>query len=1166
MTKFRIFQRRKVLVIMLLMLAHIATAYSQQSKITVNFTKTPLRSVLVEIEKQSNLSFSFNNNLIDQYKDVSISLNKASLPATLAKLSEVTGLEYNRLTDDVITITKKEQPKSTGTKSDNKRFNIKGLVTDENNEPLIGATVLAKGTTNGASTDITGEFNLRNIKVGDILVVSYVGYHSKNVHVKSASPLRLQLEPTANNLEDVVVIGYGTQRKRDVTTSISSVKASDIKDFPVSSVEQALVGKMAGVQITQTEGTPGGGMSIKVRGTGSITAGNDPLYVIDGVPMSDLATEGTDMTVNPLSGIDMNDIESIEVLKDASAAAIYGSRGANGVVIVTTKQGKEGRPVVRYDGYVGWSQSTKKLDLLNAYEYADLCWEAHNNSYLDLLESKGITGGSIYDSNEERLAILGVKAGTTNVNYLIPEEIMPYVNGEQGLPSYNWQDAVLRTAFKQKHSVSVSGGTKAINYYISGNYGKEEGIVRGSDQETFGGRAKVKAQYGKFRFGTNVGISHILYNLVPTEDRYTKETIIATSTMAAPVMPIYNEDGSYNFDHYRWSYKQPQLINPVALANLREDKMKRNKVTSNTYIEYDIIKGLRLKTEFSTDFNSFRRNIFRPSTLPTTVNKTPPSIPSGTTRTKDSFGWTWESTLAFDRKFNKVHNLNAVIGYSMQKESLDASQISATDFANDLVHTLNYANVASSWSSSRQAWSLMSFIARAQYNYDHKYLVSAAIRADGSSRFGPNNRWGYFPSFSAGWYLSEEDFLKEQTWLNTLKIRASYGISGNFSIGNYEYYSNLKQDNYVTGAGIGNKVIGLYPSSEGNPDLGWEKTAMADIGIDFGIFNMLRLELDFYNSNTSDMLLNVRVPELSGYTYVRRNIGKVNNKGFEATLTSSNRWGDFSMTNSFNFALNRNKVVDLGGDQTEMVDVYQSVLYFNTKVGEPIGNYYTLVADGVFMNQAEIDIANDPNDKRIAKVEGAKPGDMKFVDQNGDGIITSDDKAITGNYMPDFTYGFSTSMQWKWFDLNVSFQGVYGNEIANIQRRYIDNMEGGGNSLGHARNRWRSEENPGDGRTVRANRSATGMNGQISTWHIEDGSYLRISNITFGISCPEKWRKRIGANSLRLYFTAYNPFTFTKYSGYNPEVSNSTNPLMPGIDYGTYPIAKSFVVGLNLSF
>lgn len=1149
-------------------MAFLATSamglFAKGKPITLNLHNAPLAEALQAIEKQTDYTFSYNDNVVAGGKAVSLQTKDATIQSVLDKMAQATGLEYSMMPNDVIVVSKSKNNKETS-KGASLGKPLTGVVLDENGEPVIGASVVLKKTGRGVTTNIDGQFSLANVAMGDVVNISYIGYMPQSFTIKNAAHLSVKLTPSASNLDEVVVIGYGAQRKRDVTTSIATIKPSELKDIPTGSVEQALVGRMAGVQITQTEGTPGGGMNIKVRGTGSITAGSDPLYVIDGFPMSDFVTDGTGMTVNPLSGIDMNDIESIEVLKDASAAAIYGSRGANGVIIITTKQGKEGKPQVKYDGYVGWASTTKKLDLLNAYEYADLCYEAHNNAYLDLLANKGITTGSIYDTNEERLARLGVKAGTTNVNYLIPDEIMPYINGEEGLPDYNWQDAVLRTAFKHKHSLSVSGGTKAVSYYISGNYGKENGIVIGSNQEQFGGRAKVKVTYNKLRFGTNVNISQILYNLVPTEDRYTSETIIASSTMAAPVMPIYDENGNFSFSHYRWSYKQPQLINPVALAALREDKMKRNKVLTNTYVEYDIIKGLRLKTEFGTDFNSFRRNIYRPSSLPTTVNKTPPSIPSGRTRTKDNFSWIWENTLSLERKFNRKHNISAVAAFSMQKESLDAVDLQATDFPNDLVHTLNASNVATSWNTVRQEWSLMSFLARAQYNYNHKYLISAAVRADGSSRFGKNNRWGYFPSFSAGWYISEEDFLKEVTWLDNLKLRASYGHSGNFSIGNYEYYPALSQDNYVLGTGTGTKIIGLYPSTEGNPDLGWEKTAMTDVGLDVGFFNMLRLELDFYNSNTSDMLLKVRTPEISGFSSVLRNVGKVNNKGFEATLSSSNRFGDFIMNNSINFAMNRNKVVDLGG-QHEMIDVYQNVLYFVTRVGEPIGNYYTLVTDGVFMNQAEVDIANDVNDKRIAKVEGAKPGDFKFVDQDGDGIITDNDKTITGNYQPDFTYGFSTQMSYKWFDLSAAFQGVYGNEIASIQRRYIDNMEGGGNSLGDARNRWRSEDNPGNGKTVRANRSATGKNSVISTWHIEDGSYLRITNITFGVTCPEALCKHLGISHLRLYFSAHNPFTFTKYSGYNPEVSNSSNPLMPGIDYGTYPIAKSYVVGLNLNF
>ncbi len=1156
---------RKATLVVLTAAAVGVPALAAGKNVSISVQKAPLSKVLREIERQAGCSFSYDEKKISAVKDVTIKLSDATLAAVLAQLSAKTGFEYTPVSDDVVVISVPSKKKETSRGKVSEVRKLSGNVVDEKGEPLLGASVLIKGTSVGAVTDLDGNFTIADNGAGKELTVSYIGYKPATVKIDSSDKYSIKLESSSLNLDEVVVIGYGVQKKRDLTTAISSIKASELVDQATTGIEEALVGRLPGVQITQTEGTPGGGMNIKVRGTGSITAGTEPLYVIDGVPMSDLANKGTDVIVNPLSGINMNDIESIEVLKDASAAAIYGSRGANGVVIVTTKQGKEGKPVVSYDGYTGWSQSTKKLNLLNAYEYAELCYDAHNNAYLDLLASKGIKGGSPTDSNEERLAILGVKAGTTNVNYLIPEEIMPYINGVQGLPDYNWQDAVLRTAFKQKHSVSVTGGQKGVSYYLSGNYADEDGIVLGSSQTTFGGRAKMKVQYKKFRFGTNVGLSHILSDLVPTEDRYSKETIIATATMAAPVMPIYAEDGSYDFSHYRWSYKQPQLINPVALANLREDKMTRNKVTTNTYLEYDILKGMRFKTEFSTDLNSFRRNVFRPSTLPTTVYKTPPSIPSGSTRTKDSFSWIWENTLTYDKKFADKHQLTAVGAFSMQKESLDISSISATDFPNDLIHTLNAANIATDWSSSREAWSLMSTLARAQYNYDGRYLASAAIRADGSSRFGKNNRWGYFPSASAGWYVSEEEFMKDINWLDNLKLRGSWGKSGNFSIGNYEYFSRLSTDTYVTGAGIGVKEVGLFPSSEANPWLGWEKTSMFDIGMELGLLNMFRLELDFYDSTTSDMLLKVRTPEISGYSYKRKNVGKVNNKGFEVNLSAMNTWGDFSMTNTLNYSMNRNKVLDLGGP-TEMVDVYQSVVYFITKVGEPIGNYYTLVTDGVFMNQEEIDIANDPNDKRIATVAGAKPGDLKFKDINGDGVITDDDKTITGNYMPDFTYGFTSNMKYKWFDLSATLQGVYGNEIASIQRRYIDNMEGGGNGMRSALNRWKSESEPGDGFTYRANRSATGKNSVISTWHIEDGSYLRISNVTFGVTAPDTWRKKLGVKNLRVYFSAHNLFTFSNYSGYNPEVSNSTNPLMPGIDYGTYPLARTFAVGVNLGF
>ena len=528
--------------------------------------------------------------------------------------------------------------------------------------------------------------------------------------------------------------------------------------------------------------------------------------------------------------------------------------------------------------------------------------------------------------------------------------------------------------------------------------------------------------------------------------------------------------------------------------------------------------------------------------------------------------WVWENTLSYTTIIKDVHNLSAIAGWTAQKESVNTSLLAGNGYPNDLVHTMNAASAITNWSATAYEWSLLSALARVQYSYKGKYLLSAAARMDGSSRFGKNNRWGMFPSASAGWYISEEDFMKDIKWLTSLKLRASYGISGNFNIGNYEYYATLSEDNYVFGKADGTLASGLRPATAGNPDLGWEKTAMFNLGLEIGLFNMLTLELDLYNSNTTDMLLNVPVAEFSGFSTVPMNIGKVNNKGVEFAISTTNTWGDFTWNNRFNISANRNEVKDLGGVD-EMITTSESVTFI-TKVGEPIGNYYTLVTDGVFANQAEIDNSKNPDksQRKYAYVSGAKPGDFRFKDMDGNMEIDENDRTITGNYMPKFTYGFSTDFKYKWFDLSVALQGVQGNKIANIFRRYIDNMEGGNNSQADALDRWQSESNPGSGYVVRANRSATGMNGTTSTWHIEDGSYMRIKNITFGYTLPKSLLTNVGISRARVYFSTQNPFTFTKYSGYNPEVNMKGGSLTPGIDYGTYPLSKSFVFGLNVTF
>lgn len=1151
-----------LLILCLSFLPHNAQAQEEKT-VTLNVQNETVEKVFAQLSKQTALKFFYDQEIVNLAPRVSINATNTSLQKVLEQITVQTKLVFNR-NNNTISVGKQKDGKD-AKQTSTKR--VSGVVVDQTGEPIIGANVVVKGTTNGMITDIDGNYSLSDVPADATVSFSYIGYQPLDIKANSKELAKITLREDTEMLDEIVVVGYGVQRKRDVTTSISSMKASELT-VPVSSVDQALVGKMTGVQVTQPTGIPGGGLSIKVRGSGSITAGTDPLYVIDGFPMSNEAGNGAGQNVSPLSTINMNDIESIEVLKDASAAAIYGSRGANGVVIITTKKGKEGKdikPTIQYDGYMGFQQRTKKIDMLDAYEYARLSYDGHNNSYLDLLESKGIEG-SISDTNEERNIKLGNKPGVINQAYLLPPEIMPYINGEKGLTNTDWQDEVMRSALLHSHNLSISGGNQSTRYFISGNYMKEEGIVIGSEFEQMGARGKIDANYKKFAFGTNLSFNYSVYDIVPSEDRYKNETIVASALAMAPIMPVYNVDGSYNFDQWNWQYKHPQIVNPVALANEKEDQMKRYRFLGNVYGEYELYKDLKFKTSFGVDFNSYSRSYYRPSTLPTSLDRVPPSVPEGSKRDKNMLNWVWENTLFYSKTFKQDHQLSAIAGWSAQKESVNTSLIAGNGYPNDLVHTVNAASAITNWSATAYEWSLLSALARAQYSYKGKYMFSAAIRADGSSRFGKNNRWGTFPSVSAGWYVSEEKFMRKLDWLSFLKLRASYGISGNFNIGNYDYYATLSEDNYVFGKGDGTLASGLHPSTAGNPDLGWEKTAMLNLGLEFGLFNMFTFELDWYTSTTSDMLLNVPVAEFSGFSTIPMNIGKVSNKGVEFSISTTNTWGGFTWNNRFNISANRNKVIDLGGVD-EMLTTSESVTFI-TKVGEPIGNYYTLVTDGVFSNQAEIDNSRDPdkNKRQYANVKGAKPGDFRFKDIDGNGEIDENDRTITGNYMPDFTYGFSTELKYKNVDFAVSLQGVQGNKIANIFRRYIDNMEGGNNSQVDALNRWTSESEPGNGQVVRANRSATGMNGTTSTWHIEDGSYLRIKNITLGYTLPKSWASLVGINRARAYFSTQNPFTFTKYSGYNPEVNMKGNSLTPGIDYGTYPLAKSFVFGLNVTF
>lgn len=1125
---------------------------AQNQKITLPQGQKTILSAFEEIEKQTGMTIAYTETVIDVKRTTQVSIVDKSLQEAMSAILQGTNTTYKVHGQQIIIVSAPKQVVR-------KRYT--GVVLDDKGEFIIGASIVLKNNTSiGTVTDIDGNFSIE-APVGSTLVVSYIGFISQETKLGDLTSLGITLREDSKLLDEVVVVGYGVQRKRDVTTSIASIKASDIEDIAVSSIEQALVGRMAGVQITQPNGTPGAGFGIKVRGVGTITAGSSPLYVIDGVPLSDDTGSATGITVSPLASINSQDIESIEVLKDASAAAIYGSRGSNGVVIITTKKGLEGKPVVKYSAQAGVQAVTRKIDVLNAYEYADLVYEAHNSTYYDQLVTAGLA--HLYDpktTNQDRWDLLRTGSINQNQSWMIPPEILPYINGEEGLTNTNWQDEVLRNGFIQQHNLSISGGNTNAKYFISANYRDEEGVVINSSLEKMGFRTKVDINYNKWKLGGNISLTRNIYNLVNSEGRYADDGVLSLALGAAPIYPVYNDDGSFNYEHHNISYGNSKLNNPVAVATLIKDKMTSLQMLATGYAEYELMKGLSLKTQGSWHYNNYVRDYYRPASLPNSTNRTPPSNPTAESRTKNKYTWVWENTLNYKKRINKVHSITGLAGWTAQRYQGNANRITATDLPqNDLLETIPNSSTATSYDSSKDAWSLLSALARAQYAYSDKYLFSAAIRADGSSRFGPNNRWGYFPSVSGAWYMTEESFLKPlASWLTNLKLRASWGVTGNMNIGNYASYGIVNGDNYIFGDQM---AIGMKESTAGNADLGWEKTSQVNLGMELGLFNWLNIEMDVYKGITSDMLLNVPVMQASGFSTVLQNIGKVSNKGIELTLSTNHKIGSVMWSNSVNYAANRNKVLSLGEDATQIVTQANSVIDFITKVGQPIGNYYTYVVDGIYQSQAEIetDIENG------IIVPGAKPGDFRFKKFGDDDTINDDDKTITGNYMPKFTYGYTTNMKYKDFDFSLSLQGVYGNKIANINRRYLANMEGNANQLGVARDRWRSTENPGNGSVYRGNRIATGMNSAISTWHIEDGSYMRIREITLGYSLPKLFLKRYGIAGLRVYASTFNPFTFTKYSGYNPEVSTNSSPVMQGVDYGTYPLSKSIVFGVNFN-
>ncbi len=1098
---------------------------AQTPRVTLNLNKAPLKTVFASIQDQTGYTFSYGESLVKNAKDVDLNVKDADLEATLAELSRASNLDYRVVTDDIILVSANKVADTTNVSdSSSKSVNVSGTVVDETGEPVIGASVFVKGTQVGTSSDYDGNFTIKNVKEGDRLTITYIGYLPQEIVVKNDAPLTVRMEPSATNLDEVVVVGYGVQQKSRTTGSIAHLKADDLSNIPVASFEQAIAGQLPGVQVMQQSGTPGKSATIKIRAASSITAGTEPLYVIDGFPTSS----------DDMSNLNPEDIASIDVLKDASSAAIYGSRGANGVIIITTKKGSEGKPKVTARAYFGYQQVAKKVDLMDAYEFASFVATARNNLHLSQNPANQIT-----DDNSKR-----------NKKARIPDYLVPYLDGQKGLTNTDWQDEIFRTAPTQQYTLGVSGATERVSYYISLDYLDQDGVIENTGFKRFGGRSNLSVKvHDRVSVDFNVAPSYAVKDRV-SEGTHKNDGVVLMTMIANPAANAYNEDGSVAYGDIidkGLTWGTAAIESPLATAVAIKDRLKIFNLLSNINLNVNILKGLDFKSNLGLSYNKIDEDYFRPSTLGG-YNKAAPSKASGKYWGYTTTNWVWENTLTYNLSFDR-HDINLLAGISAQHESVKRVEMTASDYPNDNITSLN-AGIVNDGLTTDTAWSLMSYFFRVNYAYANKYILAASIRRDGSSRFGKNNKYGTFPSVSLGWRMIEENWMKAQNVFSDFKLKVSYGATGNFQIPNYSAYSLLKTANYIQNGTI---VNGLYPSTAPNPEIGWEKARQWNYGVDMSFFhNRLSLYIDYYTSITDGLLLDVPVPGHTGFTTSLQNIGKVSSHGVEFTVNANVGSKDFSWNPALNFSMNRSTVKNLGPDQDQILSGVNL-----TKIGGQVGEYYVYNILGVFKDQEELD--SYPHHK------SARVGSYKYEDVNDDGKIDDNDRKVMGSYHPDFTVGFNNSFRYRDFDLSFMMQWVQGVDIFNQQNSFLINEEGWGIGSKKLIGNWFSADNP-NAKYAEPSASPADKLYETSNYMIEDGSYLKISNITLGYSLPKKLLKRCGIEKTRFYFTAHNPFTFTNYSGYNPEVSSSKDPLCPGIDYGGYPVTKSYVIGVSLTF
>ena len=1086
--------------------------YSQGAKLTLEVSDKAVKEVLTQIEGQSDFYFLYNSKIVDVERTVSLKVENLEIDKVLNLLFSGTKTSYEIL-DNQIVLSHRRLTSATDATSQQQERIVTGKVTDHAGTPLPGVSVVIKGTNYGVLSDINGNFSLQIPEGAKTISFSFVGMAPQELEIGKNPVFNIIMEEGSIGLDEVVVIGYGTVKKSSLTAAVATLKNEKLDQIAVGRVDLAIVGQLPGISIKQTSTRPGDAPIVRIRGTSSITGLNDPLYVVDGVPIN-----------GDLNSINSGDIESIEVLKDASSAAIYGSRAAAGVVLITTKRGSGTKPAFNFNAYVGLRTPTNLVtDYHNAREAFDYAVKVSDSNW--------------------RLA-----GGDPNIPiYDRPLQYRPdslYLK----LSDTDWQKELLRNALMQNYELSSTGGTDKIKYYISANYMDEQSTYIVGEYKRYSARTNVDVKISdKFNLG-------ITFSPTYSTQRRTS-AVMGDMTKYPPYIPVYLPDGSIAKDgtHYASTldfFTNPYIKgkNPVAQSLGTKDMYNRFSGFGNIFLNYEIVKNLKFKTSIAFDYQTVKNPYFV-TTFANKDSKTEANFDYG-----ENLNSLNENILSYNTVIDR-HSIDAILGSTFQKNNnfILNMTVPTGSIPNDKIETLN-TGIVNGGLTFMSEWGLISYFGRVNYGFADKYLLSLSYRKDGSSRFGEDRKWGSFPAASVAWRINKERFMENQKIFSNLKLRLSYGLTGRTPVGLYDQIPRIQNYSYTLGSGNGVKVAGATQGTFGNSELGWEKTREFNFGVDIGILeDRVSLESDFYHRLTTDLLLNNPIPGITGFVSTTTNLGKVSNKGIELSLNSRNLVGALKWETRINYSKNINEVVSLGDLTSLPLATSKKGMWFLTEVGRPIGLFYGYKQTGVWQSQAELDA--NPH------FAGSIPGSIKVADINNDGIIDQNDRTILGSYMPDFEFGIINTLSYKNFDLSVLVNGVIGFDVWNMELSYYRE-----NRLYVTDTQWYSEDDPGNGWTP-SNRE--GIDPRDTDFYIEDGSYWSIRNLTLGYTIDKDIFRKV-FNSARIYVSAQNLYIHLKkgFHAYNPEglTDYESEATRPGVNFGSEPLNRTITMGISLGF